>query len=201
MTTAEPAKPVVTAKARASDPCLMVIFGASGDLPRRKLLPALYNLAADKLLSANFALIGVATADLNNETFRDQLARDLKEFSSAALNADAVTWLAQRMYFVRGSFEDPQLFQTLAATVKEVATTQGVNGNLLHYLAVAPNFFGPIIRQLGSVGLASEADGKWRRVIIEKPFGRDLPSARALNAEITRELREDQIYRIAHYLG
>jgi glucose-6-phosphate 1-dehydrogenase len=201
MTPAEPAKPVVTAKARASDPCLMVIFGASGDLTRRKLLPALYNLAADKLLSANFALIGVATADLNNETFRAQLAQDLKEFSSAALNADAVAWLAQRMYFVRGSFEDPQLFQTLAATVKEVATTQGVNGNLLHYLAVAPNFFGPIIRQLGSVGLASEADGKWRRVIIEKPFGRDLPSARALNAEITRELREDQIYRIDHYLG
>jgi glucose-6-phosphate 1-dehydrogenase len=201
MKPAEPTSPVATAAARASDPCLMVIFGASGDLTRRKLLPALYNLAADKLLSPNFAVIGVATADLNNETFRDQLQKDLQAFASGAQNADVIAWLAQRMYFVRGSFEDPQLFQTVAATVKEVATKHGVNGNLLHYLAVAPNFFGPIIRQLGTVGLAAEADGNWRRVIIEKPFGHDLPSARALNAEITRELREDQIYRIDHYLG
>jgi glucose-6-phosphate 1-dehydrogenase len=179
----------------------MVIYGASGDLTRRKLLPALYNLAADKLLAPNFAIIGVATADLNNETFRGRLQQDLKEFYSAPLNAEVIAWLAQRLYFVRGSFDDPQLFQNLAAAVKDVAATHGANGNLLHYLAVAPTFFGPIIRQLGTVGLAAETDGKWRRVIIEKPFGRDLQSARALNAEITRELREDQIYRIDHYLG
>jgi glucose-6-phosphate 1-dehydrogenase len=191
----------MTLGAHIPDPCVTVIYGASGDLTRRKLLPALYNLAADKLLPPNFAVIGVATADLNNETLRGRLQQDLKEFSAAPLNAEVIAWLAQRLYFVRGSFDGPQLFQNLAATVKDVAAAHGANGNLLHYLAVAPNFFGPIIRQLGTVGLADETDGKWRRVIIEKPFGRDLQSARALNAEITRELREDQIYRIDHYLG
>jgi glucose-6-phosphate 1-dehydrogenase len=191
----------MTPEAQIADPCVMVIYGASGDLTRRKLLPALYNLAADKLLAPNFAVIGVATADLNDDTFRDRLQQDLKEFSSATLNAEVVSWLAQRLHFVRGDFEDPKLFKALAASVKDVAAKSGGNGNVLHYLAVAPNFFGPIIRQLAKVGLAAESDGKWRRVIIEKPFGRDLASARALNAEITGELREDQIYRIDHYLG
>jgi glucose-6-phosphate 1-dehydrogenase len=191
----------MNSEAHVADPCVMVIYGASGDLTRRKLLPALYNLAADKILAQNFAVIGVATADFSNETFRDRLQQDLKEFPPADLDKQVIAWMTQRMYFVRGRFEDPQLFKTLAATVKDVAEKHGANGNLLHYLAVAPNFFGPIIRQLGTVGLAAETDGKWRRVIIEKPFGRDLPSARALNAEITRELREDQIYRIDHYLG
>jgi glucose-6-phosphate 1-dehydrogenase len=201
MSAAEPTSPVVTAEARVPDSCLMVIFGASGDLTRRMLIPALYNLAVDKLLSPNFAMIGVATADLNTDTFRNNMQQDLQEYSSASLNAEVIVWLAQRIYFVRGNFEDPGLFQTLAETVKEVAARHEVRGNLLHYLAVAPNFIAPIILQLSAVGLAREADGMWRRVIIEKPFGRDLDSARALNLEIKQVLREDQIYRIDHYLG
>jgi glucose-6-phosphate 1-dehydrogenase len=184
--------------ARGSDPCLMVIFGASGDLTRRKLIPALYNLAIDQLLAPNFAVIGVASADLSNATFREQLKQDLPE---GPLDEKVVAWLQERVYFVRGSFEDPKLFQTLAASVREVATRHQLAGNLLHYLAVAPAFFGPIIRQLNQVGLAKEVDGAWRRVIVEKPFGRDLASARALNADIKTELSESQIYRIDHYLG
>ena len=188
----------LAATARASDPCLMVIFGASGDLTRRKLVPALYNLAVDKLLAPNFAVIGVATADMTTATFREYLKKDLLEGS---VDATVVAWLEERCYFLRGSFADPKLFETLAATVKKVAKTHDVPGNVLHYLAVAPAFFGPIICKLSGVGLATEADGTWRRVIVEKPFGRDLKSAQALNAEISSELSESQIYRIDHYLG
>src|ERR1022692_4088794 len=104
MSAAEPTSPVVTAEARVPDPCLMVIFGASGDLTRRMLIPALYNLAVDKLLSPNFAMIGVATADLNTDTFRNNMQQDLQEYSSASLNAEVIVWLAQRIYFVRGNF-------------------------------------------------------------------------------------------------
>lgn len=179
----------------------MVIYGASGDLTKRKLIPALYNLAVDRLLSRQFAVIGFATADFNTLTFRDQIRQDLQKFSSQPLDAEICTWLLRRIYYVRGAFEDPQAFQALAATIKEAAAEHDVRPSLLHYLAVAPRFFAPIVRQLECAGLVSEADGPWRRVIIEKPFGRDLASANALNTEIKGVLAERQIYRIDHYLG
>jgi glucose-6-phosphate 1-dehydrogenase len=201
MIPADPTTPVVTALGRASDSCLMVIFGASGDLTKRKLIPALYNLAVDKLLSLQFAVIGVASGDFSTATFREQLQRDLREFSSQQIDPEICEWLTRRIYYVRGAFEDPQMFQALAATVKEASVEHGVHHNLLHYLAVAPPFFGTIVRQLSTVGLVSETEGAWRRVIVEKPFGRDLESAHALNAEIKQVLGESQIYRIDHYLG
>jgi glucose-6-phosphate 1-dehydrogenase len=186
---------------RPSDSCLMVIYGASGDLTKRKLIPALYNLAADNLLSRQFAVIGFATADFNTLTFREQMRQELQKFSSQTLDPEICTWLLRRIYYVRGAFEDPQAFQALAASIKEAAAEHDVRPSVLHYLAVAPRFFAPIVRQLETMGLALEGEESWRRVIIEKPFGRDLPSAKALNAEIKRVLAENRIYRIDHYLG
>ncbi len=201
MMPAEPNPSPSPAAVRASDSCLMVIFGASGDLTKRKLIPALYNLAVDKLLSLQFAVVGVASADFNHDTFREQMRRDLQEFGSQKIDPEICDWLTRRIYYVRGKFDDPQTFQNLAATVGTASTDHGVKGNILHYLAVAPPFFGPIVHQLSTVGLTGEAEGLWRRVIVEKPFGHDLESARALNLEIKQVLRESQIYRIDHYLG
>ena len=201
MNAVQATKPADAHPARASDSCVMVIFGASGDLTKRKLLPALYNLAADNLLSRQFAIVGVASADFNTTSFRDEMSRDLHEFCSQTVSPELCEWLVRRIYYVRGAFEDAQTFKTLAETVKAAAAEHGAHGSLLHYLAVAPKFFGPIVRQLAAAGLATEDGDSWRRVIIEKPFGRDLESARALNAEIKQSLSEKQIYRIDHYLG
>ena len=186
---------------RAADPCIMVIFGASGDLTKRKLIPALYNLAADKLLSRQFAVVGVAGREHTHESFREQLRRDLKEFGSSSPDPEILDWLIGRIYYVRGQFDDDATFRSLSEVVKAVAGEHSVGGNILHYLAVAPPFFGPIITKLSAVGLTAESADQWRRVIIEKPFGHDLDSARELNVRIKGVLAESQIYRIDHYLG
>ena len=201
MTPTEAAGPGEAAPVRPADSCVMVLFGASGDLARRKLIPALYNLALDGLLSRQFAVVGFATGAYTAETFRARLQDDLREFSPHPIDPDVWEWLARRIYYVRGSFDDAQAFRTLATTIAEVASEHGVRGSLCHYLAVAPRFFATIVRQLGEAGLATEANDQWRRVVVEKPFGRDLDSARALNAEIGQVLDECQIYRIDHYLG
>jgi len=192
---------VTAAPARPSDSCAMVIFGASGDLTKRKLIPALYNLALDNLLSRQFVVIGFAGTDFNTESFREQLNRDIREFSFRPIDEEIWEWFRRRIYYVRGSFDDAEAFRTLAKTITEASVEHGAHGNLFHYLAVAPKFFGTIVRHLGVAGLAKEANGQWRRVIVEKPFGRDLDSARALNTEIKQVLGERQIYRIDHYLG
>ena len=184
-----------------ADPCVMVIFGASGDLTKRKLIPALYNLAKDNLLSRQFAVVGFATRDYTTETFRRQISEDIREFATEKLDQEVWEWLVRRLYYVQGAFEDAQAFVRLKAQVEEAAQEHGVHDNRFYYLAVAPQFFGEIVRQLDAAGIAQEENDKWRRVIIEKPFGRDLDSARALNAEIKSILSERQIYRIDHYLG
>ena len=187
--------------ARPADSCTMVIFGASGDLTKRKLIPALYNLAHDNLLSRQFALVGLATRGYDTNTVGSQLEADLKEFSAMPVDPEIWEWLARRIYYVRGSLEDAATYVQLRETVTLAAAEHGVHDNLFHYLAVAPKFFGGIVRQLDAAGLARESDGKWRRVIVEKPFGRDLESAVALNAELRQVIAERQIYRIDHYLG
>ena len=156
---------------RPADSCTMVIFGASGDLTKRKLIPALYNLAHDNLLSRQFALVGLATRGYDTNTVRSQLEADLKEFSAMPVDPEIWEWLARRIYYVRGSLEDAATYVQLRETVTLTAAEHGVHDNLFHYLAVAPKFFGGIVRQLDAVGLARESDGKWRRVIVEKPFG------------------------------
>ena len=195
--TEEPVEPPI----RKADPCLMVIFGASGDLTKRKLLPALCNLAAAKLLTDQFAIIGFASNEFNTETFRKQLSEEIKQFASCPISPEMWEWFLKRIFYVRGDFQDPKAYQQLKDQIELAEKEHRTQGNHFYYLAVAPRFFSEVIRQLGSAGLAEERDGHWRRVVIEKPFGRDLESARALNVEIKQVLDERQIYRIDHYLG
>jgi glucose-6-phosphate 1-dehydrogenase len=186
---------------RPGPACVMVIFGAAGDLTKRKLLPALYNLRAHGLLGPEFAVIGVARKPMSHEAFREEQTRDVREF--APTEVDPATWagLARALYYVPGEFGDPDTYARLAALLPEVTRAHGTGGNVLFYLATPPQFFGEVVRWLGATSLARERPGAWRRVVIEKPFGRDLQSARALSAELAQVLRESQVYRIDHYLG
>jgi len=186
---------------RKADTCVMVIFGASGDLTKRKLIPALLNLAASKLLPEQFAVIGFAIDDYTDETFRDYLSKEIKEFASCPVTPELWDWFVRRVYFTKGDITDPQAFQHLKDDIGRVEKAHGIHGNHLYYLAVAPRFFGPVVKQLGDAGLSNEPNGSWARVVIEKPFGRDLESAKALNCEIKKVLEERQIFRIDHYLG
>lgn len=186
---------------RIADPCVMVICGASGDLTKRKLIPALYNLAKAKFLSRDFAVIGFARKELTTEQFRQQLTEDVKKFATSSVEPEVWDWFLQRIYYLSGDLKDPKTYTKLKDLLSQVSKTHNAGGNYFYYLSVAPVFFGEIVRQLGTAGLVREENGQWRRVIIEKPFGRDLESARALNAEIKEVLHEHQIYRIDHYLG
>jgi len=183
------------------DPCTIVIFGASGDLTKRKLLPALYNLKALKLLPENFAVIGVAVTDSNDEIFRSQITSDIKQFATRPVDNDEWDDFAARSYYISGDFNSPDTFAHLGAKIQEVQKTWKLPGNVLFYLAVSPAFFGKVVEQLGAAGLTQETPAAWRRIIIEKPFGHDLESARALNLDLTKHVDESQIYRIDHYLG
>ncbi|HLH37780.1 MAG TPA: glucose-6-phosphate dehydrogenase [Bryobacteraceae bacterium] len=185
---------------RPGDPCAMVIFGASGDLTKRKLIPALYNLAKDNLLAKEFAVIGFARNEMSTEEFRAKLSGDIREFATTAVDEDLWRWFCERIYYVSGEFGDRTAFERLKERIEAVGRDHGTRGNCFYYLATAPAFFAPIVQQLGAAGLVNEENG-WRRVIIEKPFGRDYDTALKLNREIREVLKEKQIYRIDHYLG
>jgi glucose-6-phosphate 1-dehydrogenase len=182
-------------------PCAMVIFGAAGDLTKRKLIPALYNLARSQLLPQEFAIVGVARAAMTTEEFRQRMGRDIREFATEPVEPGLWEWFAERLHYLQGNFEDPAVYLQLQKTLQIVDKEHGTRGNYYYYLATSPSFFADVVRQLGEVGLIQEENGRWRRVIIEKPFGYDLESARALNREIGTVLAERQIYRIDHYLG
>jgi glucose-6-phosphate 1-dehydrogenase len=186
---------------RPGDPCAMVIFGASGDLTKRKLIPALYNLAKDNLLSKEFALIGFARNELSTEEFRKKLGEEIAQFATTSVDSDLWHWFSRRLYYVTGDFGSPEAYQKLAQTLAQVDKEHGTHGNYFYYLATSPSFFSTIVKQLGKAGLVDEEGDRWRRVIIEKPFGRDYDSACSLNVEIRKVLDEKQIYRIDHYLG
>jgi glucose-6-phosphate 1-dehydrogenase len=179
----------------------MVIFGASGDLTKRKLLPALYNLGKKKLLPKDFALIGFAIDTFSEDDFRSQVRQDLGEFGGAPQTCEFCDWLLGRLYYVSGDFRDPAAYERLNQALTTVEQHHGTQGNRLFYLATVPSLFTEVIQHLGASKLVQESDGRWRRVVIEKPFGHDLESARALNKEIRQVLSEKQIYRIDHYLG
>jgi len=179
----------------------MVIFGATGDLTKRKLIPALLNLAQENVLPKQFAIIGVAGNDSTTETFRKTLTSEMPQFAPDPIDLKMWDWLVERIYFVRGDFGDAAAYQRLQAQIVEVDKAHACNGNRFYYLAVAPRFFAPIVQQLGAAGMTKEENGKWARVIVEKPFGHDLQSAVQLNADLKRVLTEKQIYRIDHYLG
>jgi glucose-6-phosphate 1-dehydrogenase len=183
---------------KAAGPCVMVLFGASGDLTMRKLVPALYNLAKAKLLPKDFAVLGLSHDELSLEQFRDQVTHFLR---AEEHGTEAWEWFTQRLYFQRGDFADPATYSQLRNRLAEVDRDRHTEGNYLFYLATAPKFFAQIIQQLGRAGLMQQENGQWRRVVIEKPFGHDLESAKALNHDIRAVLAENQIYRIDHYLG
>ena len=175
----------------------LVIFGASGDLTRRKLLPALYSLSRGQRLPARFAVVGVARSATSDEQFRQQFHDSLKEFAKVDARSDEVVRSLQaQMYFVSGEMDDPGLYARLASRLKEIGS-EGV----LYYLAIPPGVYGTVVEGLEGAGLAAAPETGWRRLIVEKPFGTDLASAQQLNAQLHRHFTEDQIFRIDHYLG
>jgi glucose-6-phosphate 1-dehydrogenase len=184
-----------------ADPSCFVIFGASGDLTHRLLLPALYNLAAGGLLPKAFAIIGVARTEMSDAAFRDDLVKGLRRFATSKVENDVADRLLNCVSYVQGGVDDPATYQKLAKALARIEPACGTCGNRLFYLATPPAAFAPIGRHLGRSGFAREENGAWRRLIIEKPFGTDLASAQALNRELRELLEEHQIYRIDHYLG
>ncbi len=188
-------------KPRQTGPCVMVIFGATGDLTSRKLFPALYNLAKSNLLSREFAIVGIGRNDYSTEAFRQQMGEQLQNFATTKVEPELRDWLLRRLYYVRGEFNESGLYTRLAQALAEVDTKHNTQGNYFFYLATSPAFFGVIVDNLGAAGLAKQENGHWRRVVFEKPFGSDLDSAKALNQQVRKVLSEDQIYRIDHYLG
>lgn len=182
-------------------PNVMAIFGASGDLTKRKLIPALYNLRKDGLLSDDFAIIGISRRPMSDEDFREKLRSDIEKFAVTDTDPEIWNWLSERVYYLAGDAADAQTYVRLRERLQEFEKTPGIR-NYFFYMATAPRFFGPVCEQLREAGLTQEEDGgPWRRVIFEKPFGHDLKSAKELNQQLSRTLKEDQIYRIDHYLG
>ena len=194
-----------------ADPCAMVVFGASGDLTKRLVVPALYNLARTKLLPENFALIGVARTEESTESWRGHLhdmlesfvGNDAAEFDVDFIDEDVWKSLAGKMSYIHGDLTKPEVYEKLGDALDKAAKAHGTQGNAIFYLAVADRLFGTVVDELGKANLTDQ-NGKnqfWRRVVVEKPFGHSLRSARELNAAILRTLHEDQIFRIDHFLG
>ncbi|MGO9006645.1 MAG: glucose-6-phosphate dehydrogenase [Beijerinckiaceae bacterium] len=193
----------------------MVIFGAGGDMTKRLLIPALYNLSRTDVLPENFALIGVDLAEETAVGWRGHLYDMLKSFVGNATaefdpdHIDQAAWkrLAEKMSYIQGDLTKPELYEKIRGTLGEAENAHGTQGNAIFYLGVAGRFFGTVVEQLGKAKLTNQGDDKngkhrfWRRVVIEKPFGHSLGSARELNAGILRTLHEDQIFRIDHFLG
>lgn len=200
MSTSEPQVPPAPA-ARPAGPCIVVIFGTSGDLAKRKLIPALYNLAAHGLLPENFAVVGVDRREETTEAFQERLGGEVRKHLHGEITPERWNGLFDRLYHTQGDFRDQAAYRRLVGFLEEIDAERRTEGNYLFYLATPPSFFAEIVEHLGEAGLARQEPGRWRRVIIEKPFGHDLGSARALNRDIHRFLTEDQVYRIDHYLG
>ncbi|MGI8494300.1 MAG: glucose-6-phosphate dehydrogenase [Pyrinomonadaceae bacterium] len=187
---------------RTADPCVMVIFGATGDLTKRKLFPALYNLAKEGFLPDNFAIVGVGRQELETNDFRTKIIDDLKGFIEGAPDKDLVKWFEERTYYTGGDFDDDKkLFKDIKDLLGEVCQKHSIPENFFYYLATPPQLFANVAGKIYKNGLGKEENGFWRRFIFEKPFGRDLESAHKLNVELGKILKENQIYRIDHYLG
>jgi len=182
-------------------PCALVIFGAAGDLTHRLLVPALYHLRRRDLLADKLAIIGVARSDISEEAFRARLRQGVRETDHRAAAEADWKWLASRMTYLRGDFDAAETYARLAARLAEADRSRHTGGNYLFYLATPPQAFATIVRRLGEAGLVRETDGRWRRVVVEKPFGTDLHSAQELNGQLLSVLQERQVFRIDHYLG
>jgi len=187
---------------RKPDPSTVVIFGATGDLTARKLIPSLYRLYAQGAVSAGFSIVGVGRRSWGDGEFRSNIRASLDEFLGEAVNEDVWRGFSAGLRFSSGEFGDAETYRRLAETMRSIDAERVHTGNRLFYLAVPPSSYEQVIEGLGSAGLAGEEDFPgWARIVVEKPFGRDLASARILNGRLRRWFREDQIYRIDHYLG
>ena len=185
----------------------MVIFGAAGDLTKRLVVPSLYNLACANLLPKEFALVGVDLAAESVDVWKKNLTEMLGEFvqqhakETSGVNEDAWKLISDKLYYVQGDLNNSDSYQNLKNKLSKIDGSQRTGGNYLFYLAIADRFFGTTIEHLAQSGLMNEENDQWRRVVVEKPFGHDLKSAEALNAQILKVIGETQIYRIDHFLG
>jgi len=179
----------------------MVIFGATGDLTKRKLFPALYNLARDGFMPDNFAIIGIGRQEMTSADYRREMRESLHKFSSEE-NTRLLDWFCERTYYTGGDFDDDiHLFGDLKDQLAEVCEKYKILPNFFYYMAIPPQLFANVTQKVVKNGLGTEENGNWRRFIFEKPFGRDLASAKKLNSDLLKILKEPQIYRIDHYLG
>jgi len=187
---------------RTAEPCTVVIFGASGDLTKRKLVPALYRLTQQRLLPAEFAILGFARTKMSHDEFRDEMKEAIVTYSEAK-QVDEAVWesFAKGIFYIAGDINNPKSYSEIKKMLDKIDEERGTAGNRVFYLSTSPTLYAEAIQQLGAAGLAKPKDKGWIRIIIEKPFGRDLASARELNAEVAKVFDEDQVYRIDHYLG
>ncbi len=192
---------ILDARETPPDPCIFVIFGASGDLTKRLLIPSLFHLYNDKLMPDEFVILGLAIDDFNTASFREQMSKDVRTFfKRETFDADSWDLFCDRIHYMQGSFDDTQTFLQLDKFLDAFGGRHDTADNILFYMATPPSIVGKISNGLNAVKLNRESKG-WRRIIVEKPFGTDLSSARTLNKEILTYWKESQVYRIDHYLG
>ncbi|MGW7247108.1 glucose-6-phosphate dehydrogenase [Streptomyces decoyicus] len=186
---------------RIAGPSGLVIFGVTGDLSRKKLMPAVYDLANRGLLPPGFSLVGFARREWEHEDFAQEVYTAVKEHSRTPFREEVWQQLVQGCRFVQGKFDDDEAFETLKETINELDKAQGTNGNFAFYLSVPPKFFPQVVQQLKKHGLADQKEGSWRRAVIEKPFGHNLESAKELNRIVHEVFPPHEVFRIDHYLG
>lgn len=183
------------------DPCSFVIFGATGDLTHRLVIPALYNLAATGLLPDKFCVVGVTRKGMSSDALRDSLMKGLRQFATRPVDDAIARRLLECVTSIEADPKDPASFDAMRERLEKLEANRSTGGNRLFYLATPPDAFAPISRQLGRTGLLKQVDGAWRRLVVEKPFGSDFASAKALNGQLLGIVDEHNIYRIDHYLG
>src|SRR5580658_5050279 len=177
--------------------CAIVIFGANGDLTKRKLLPALYRLAYERRLPDSFAIIGNSRTAMTDDAFREKMHESVKEFlEDSPFDEDLWASFSRNIYYIAGDLNDAKLYADLKAKLDELARP-----NVLYYLSTQPSYYGPVVEAIGAAGMGRSTEKGWHRVVIEKPFGHDLESARALDARVHSVFPENAVYRIDHYLG
>ena len=187
---------------RTADPCTVIIFGASGDLTKRKLVPALYRLTQQRLLPAEFAIIGFARSPMSHDDFRAKMKDAISTYSEDK-QVDEQVWdsFAKGIFYVAGDVNNAAAYQEISKLLDQIDRERGTAGNRVFYLSTSPSLYAEAIQQLGKAQLAKPDNKGWTRIIIEKPFGHDLASAKELNIEVAKVFDEEQVYRIDHYLG
>ena len=184
---------------RTADPAIIVIFGASGDLTQRKLIPAIYQIRRERRLPSEMTIVGVARRDWTHDYFRQHLKDGIEEFGNGVGNEELWNDFVQGIFYCSGNMDEPESYEKLKKFLAELDGKRGTRGNRVFYLAVSPKFFKPALKQLGAAGMLD--DSVKSRIVIEKPFGKDLSSAQSLNRAVQRVCKEEQVYRIDHYLG